>query len=151
MDNGKFLAGVKYSITPCSRVQRTNHYTAIHPLLHFSAVNSCSIFRGKCFFFFAFTILRHEILLSLLQKLEELEKEEELREAAGLYDSEPVSDTLCSWTWSECLMSYHLACLYKCVQVHFDRCECHSQALQLHRFVSSFNWVFAIFLSFRKS
>jgi len=30
-----------------------------------------------------------------LQKLEELEKEEELREAAGLYDSEPVSDTDC--------------------------------------------------------
>ena len=27
-----------------------------------------------------------------LQKLEELEKEEELRETAGLYDSEPVSD-----------------------------------------------------------
>lgn len=40
----------------------------------------------------------------LLQKLEELEKEEELREAAGLYDSEPVSDT-----WSECpVMSDHL-------------------------------------------
>lgn len=30
--------------------------------------------------------------LPLLQKLEELEKEEELRETAGLYDSEPVSD-----------------------------------------------------------
>lgn len=27
-----------------------------------------------------------------VQKLEELEKEEELRDAAGLYDSEPVSD-----------------------------------------------------------
>ena len=27
-----------------------------------------------------------------LQKLEELEKEEELREAAGLYDSEPVRE-----------------------------------------------------------
>ena len=29
-----------------------------------------------------------------MQKLEELEKEEELREATGLYDSEPVSDGL---------------------------------------------------------
>lgn len=39
-----------------------------------------------------------ERLFSLLQKLEELEKEEELREAAGLYDSEPVSDTVCKYT-----------------------------------------------------
>lgn len=31
-------------------------------------------------------------LILSLQKLEELEKEEEFREAAGLYDSEPVSN-----------------------------------------------------------
>ena len=38
----------------------------------------------------------------LLQKLEELEKEEELREAAGLYDSEPVSESgqIVSFTYS---------------------------------------------------
>lgn len=43
-------------------------------------------------FFFYFLPHVHANLRRLLQKLEELEKEEELREAAGLYDSEPVSD-----------------------------------------------------------
>ena len=43
-------------------------------------------------FFFHFLLHVHANLCRLLQKLEELEKEEELREAAGLYDSEPVSD-----------------------------------------------------------
>lgn len=43
-------------------------------------------------FFFHFLLHVHTNLCRLLQKLEELEKEEELREAAGLYDSEPVSD-----------------------------------------------------------
>lgn len=43
-------------------------------------------------FFFHFLRHVHANLCRLLQKLEELEKEEELREAAGLYDSEPVSD-----------------------------------------------------------
>ena len=36
----------------------------------------------------------------LLQKLEELEKEEELRETAGLYDSEPVSVCVFSFFFS---------------------------------------------------
>lgn len=44
------------------------------------------------FFFFYFLPHVRANLCRLLQKLEELEKEEELREAAGLYDSEPVSD-----------------------------------------------------------
>lgn len=43
-------------------------------------------------FFFYFLPHVRANLCRLLQKLEELEKEEELREAAGLYDSEPVSD-----------------------------------------------------------
>ena len=38
--------------------------------------------------------LMFDISLIPLQKLEELEKEEELREQAGLYDSEPVSNIL---------------------------------------------------------
>lgn len=44
------------------------------------------------FFFFYFLPHVRANLCRLLQKLEELEKEEELREAAGLYDSESVSD-----------------------------------------------------------
>ena len=42
---------------------------------------------GKCW-----TLLKRSYVnvTFLLQKLEELEKEEELRETAGLYDSEPV-------------------------------------------------------------
>ena len=47
---------------------------------------------SKNFFFFYFLPHVHANLRRLLQKLEELEKEEELRETAGLYDSEPVSD-----------------------------------------------------------
>ena len=37
-------------------------------------------------------LLVFDILLIPLQKLEELEREEELREQAGLYHSEPVSN-----------------------------------------------------------
>lgn len=47
---------------------------------------------SKNVFFFYFLPHVRANLCRLLQKLEELEKEEELREAAGLYDSEPVSD-----------------------------------------------------------
>ena len=47
---------------------------------------------SKNAFFFYFLPHVRANLCRWLQKLEELEKEEELREAAGLYDSESVSD-----------------------------------------------------------
>lgn len=57
-----------------------------------------------------------EELFSLLQKLEELEKEEELREAAGLYDSEPVSDPVCN-SKNMNSISHKLPSVWECVNI----------------------------------